>query len=424
MLELIDSVGIVERASRLSLSSAFQLTQDADGLPLLDVNPGAFLTQAAGDARYSQLGHTHTFASLTSKPTTIGGYGITDFNSLGDARWSALGHVHSGADITSGTIADARLSANIPKLNAISNAFSGVIQVAGPLFPIAIAGSPTNNLQIQIGSSSVFGVHGAMFSTGYQFISYNAYLNTSAADSWTQSLGSNPSGLFEVRPEGVAHYTAVAGKAVGNKATFWGTQTFSLTDGQLFLNSAAANPLAEATYQLRLWVTGSLRLGIFADGTYAYLQSFGSQPLYLNSQGNPVYIGAGGLQLQGGPVSGATNYLVANYGSGLVGNYDAAKYRTVYAMGSGFIMPAAGTSLTGFYGVAFVHDGAIALTGLSMGHGMMHVNNGGIRSFMGDAGFWTNGEMWVGSTRVAKVTWGSGAPAGSAPIGTIYIQTS
>ncbi len=31
-----------------------------------------------GDARYSLAAHTHTFASLTSKPTTISGYGITD----------------------------------------------------------------------------------------------------------------------------------------------------------------------------------------------------------------------------------------------------------------------------------------------------------------------------------------------------------
>ena len=34
--------------------------------------------QTYGDAHYSLLGHTHTFASLTSKPTTISGYGITD----------------------------------------------------------------------------------------------------------------------------------------------------------------------------------------------------------------------------------------------------------------------------------------------------------------------------------------------------------
>lgn len=35
----------------------------------------------------SNVGHSHTFSSLTAKPTTISGYGITDFNSRGDARW-------------------------------------------------------------------------------------------------------------------------------------------------------------------------------------------------------------------------------------------------------------------------------------------------------------------------------------------------
>lgn len=47
----------------------------------------------------SDTGHTHTFASLTSKPTTIVGYGITDFNALGDARWSLLAHTHTAADV-------------------------------------------------------------------------------------------------------------------------------------------------------------------------------------------------------------------------------------------------------------------------------------------------------------------------------------
>ena len=34
--------------------------------------------QTYADTLYSQLGHTHAFASLTSKPTTLGGYGIGD----------------------------------------------------------------------------------------------------------------------------------------------------------------------------------------------------------------------------------------------------------------------------------------------------------------------------------------------------------
>lgn len=55
---------------------------------------------AAGDARWSLLGHTHTFASLTSKPTTLAGYGITDA--------AALVHTHAAADIVSGQLAVAR----------------------------------------------------------------------------------------------------------------------------------------------------------------------------------------------------------------------------------------------------------------------------------------------------------------------------
>lgn len=43
----------------------------------------------------------YTFAQLASIPTTIAGYGITDFNSLGDSRWSLLAHTHTFASLTS-----------------------------------------------------------------------------------------------------------------------------------------------------------------------------------------------------------------------------------------------------------------------------------------------------------------------------------
>ncbi len=69
---------------------------------------------------YSLTSHTHDFASITSKPTTIAGYGITDFNSLGDARWSMLAHTHAFADLTAKPttlagygIADAALDADV-----------------------------------------------------------------------------------------------------------------------------------------------------------------------------------------------------------------------------------------------------------------------------------------------------------------------
>lgn len=49
---------------------------------------------------FSLAGHTHTWGTITGTPTTIAGYGITDFNALGDARWSLLGHTHTASQIT------------------------------------------------------------------------------------------------------------------------------------------------------------------------------------------------------------------------------------------------------------------------------------------------------------------------------------
>lgn len=39
---------------------------------------------------FTPSAHTHPWSAITSTPTTVGGYGITDFNALGDARWVLL----------------------------------------------------------------------------------------------------------------------------------------------------------------------------------------------------------------------------------------------------------------------------------------------------------------------------------------------
>lgn len=49
---------------------------------------GSFSWKSLADAGISATGHTHTFASLTSKPTTLSGYGITDA--------ATSGHNHTG----------------------------------------------------------------------------------------------------------------------------------------------------------------------------------------------------------------------------------------------------------------------------------------------------------------------------------------
>jgi hypothetical protein len=69
------------------LTALAALATDSFGRDLLTKTTAASIRTYIGAGTSSFDG---VFASLTSKPTTIGGYGITDFNSLGDARWQPL----------------------------------------------------------------------------------------------------------------------------------------------------------------------------------------------------------------------------------------------------------------------------------------------------------------------------------------------
>jgi hypothetical protein len=54
------------------------LTSFSEVDPVWTAASGNYRTKAQNDLLYSDIAHTHTFASLTSKPTTLSGYGITD----------------------------------------------------------------------------------------------------------------------------------------------------------------------------------------------------------------------------------------------------------------------------------------------------------------------------------------------------------
>lgn len=351
----------------------------------------------------------------------------------------------------------------------VSSATSLTLTGIGPQL-ITLNGSPTSNLGIQVGSSSVYGIHGAMFSSGYQFISYNAYQPTQSVDSWIQSLAANPSGLFEVRDDGMAYYRAIAGKATGNKAAFWGTPLWQL-------NSAGAI-ISTNTYTAR---NTFMAMQVFAsdgnafDYTNASLQLREYQELGTGTEKGPHlafhYGGVVASQItiewagHGGITGGVTGriavvnnpgtayedfaaknitgtgflrsssyvYVDQGFGYGLVGAYDPAKWRLIYAIGSPYLPDTNGVNLgtaggAGVYGLFCFYDDTTGTgknaTGRSMSHGIGWASIGAIKSFMGETGFWTNGDYWVNTTRVAKVMWGGGAPSGAAPAGTIYIQTS
>ena len=96
------------------LTAIAALTTDPFGRGLL-INVDAAAVRSyigAGTSNFDGL-----FASLTSKPTTIAGYGITDFNSLGDARWQLL-------DPTLTALAALTITANSLTIGAGADTFS------------------------------------------------------------------------------------------------------------------------------------------------------------------------------------------------------------------------------------------------------------------------------------------------------------
>lgn len=102
--ELADAIGDDPNfAVTVANSVATRLAKASNLADLTDV------PAARGNLGLATVAATGLFADLGAKPTTIGGYGITDLNSLGDARWvllsnlnslgdarwSALGHIHT-----------------------------------------------------------------------------------------------------------------------------------------------------------------------------------------------------------------------------------------------------------------------------------------------------------------------------------------
>jgi hypothetical protein len=90
---------------------------------------------AAGTTDYTQLtnvpstftpaAHNQAWSTITSTPTTLSGYGITDAVASSDSRLTdartPTAHVHSGADITSGTVAAARLPVVLEQTHTVGN---------------------------------------------------------------------------------------------------------------------------------------------------------------------------------------------------------------------------------------------------------------------------------------------------------------
>ena len=127
------------------------------------------------------------------------------------------------------------------------------------------------------------------------------------------------------------------------------------------------------------------------------------------------------------------------YGATLVGLYDPARFRGIYAMGTAYQMSADGSSLGSLYGLFFAYDapGYQVVSGHTLSHGFGLAEAGVAKFFCGSVGMWHAGPAWFdGSVTaplfkdtttgkpIAPVIVSTSAPSTSAPEGTLWIQVT
>lgn len=109
------------------------------------------------------------------------------------------------------------------------------------------------------------------------------------------------------------------------------------------------------------------------------------------------YAASNFLLKTGGTMSG--NIIYDNYGLGVIGKYDSARFQNVFAMGPLYTMKSDGTSLTNdagtdtFYGIAWTHSNNANDNGRKIaGHHAIFVTGGVTKSAIGDH-IWTGGNI-------------------------------
>jgi hypothetical protein len=202
------------------------LTQDeADGL----YKPISYSPDLSG---YALINHTHTFSSLTSKPTTIAGYGITDAftQTSADALYAPLTHTHSFSSLTSKPttlsgygITDAYPLSGNPSGFLTSVAWSAV--TGKPSFAtVATTGDYNDLINKPTGSGGT--VSDADTLNGFSGSYYLDYVNfTNVPDLSLYETGSHASSTYATQSNLSTTNSNVAGKepsiSAGTTSQYW-----------------------------------------------------------------------------------------------------------------------------------------------------------------------------------------------------------
>lgn len=198
--------------------SSFGITASATELNYTKGVTSAIQTQLNAKASSS---HTHTFASLTSKPTTLAGYGITDAMKA----YGATGAVDLNTLTTNGTYYISGTATNIPR------SFSEMLCMKNndTVAQLAIAYTSTGGLYYRGGLVASSGNTWYDWRTVLDSSNYNTYVPTLTGQGASGTWGINISGNAATTTKlATARTIALSGGAVSTPTAFDGSGNVSL----------------------------------------------------------------------------------------------------------------------------------------------------------------------------------------------------
>ena len=105
----------------------------------------------------------------------------------------------------------------------------------------------------------------------------------------------------------------------------------------------------------------------------------------------------------GGNISGqvTTGLATSQKNAGIYGTYDSYRINHIWSMGSGFTVPADGTTFGNLYGMAYKHTNNTTGGTMAGGHQIVFCDNGQAKSAIGlGGGFWTSGTVTAAGLQI------------------------
>jgi len=350
---------------------------------------------------------------------------------IGTAYTGSTLYLTSGSGSVSATITPTSFA--VPGTLAISGAFTGattgafsgtVTNAAGNSGTVLSGTGATTGYQIGVllantSGQAMFAVNGA--TAAALLTGGTAYSTTVAANTNTPlDFGTNNIRRGGFSAAGAFDLTSTL--AVTGAATFSSTVTLA-QDIQYSSNSGYGILSADSTRVVAIRNTGVNVTGSFAvtgaatfSSTLGVTGSISANGVWYGNSKNAIDTSDPWLRLNDTSaftygvfirsklrVDGNIETNSGDYGYGLVGNYDATKFRTVYAMGSAYVMATDGTSLGSLYGLFYAYDatsGYQNVTGDACGHGFGVAGSGAPYHYFGTSGAWIGTKLKVKNNRV------------------------